>query len=289
MIVRKDSYLQGAVDFLIESAPDVQARYAGCLELARQARDAGLRAIVLLDDLTQTIHKAYYVNRYVEGIQALGGITLNRTAGGYDVRTVEFACRLGARVVRLATCDARGAGPQEPSSFGQAVEPLTLLNEKRTDLLPVAKKILDIMARHRVVILTGGIDAQEALAVARYCKEIGCTRLVVGGVNALLDQYTDDVLGRLLRYGASMSLSHANLTPGRARQDPRECARLVDKFGPNAIVLESGLGSVENVSPSEGLRCFCHYLAKCGVSTDYVDLMVKRNPARLLGLEAAGG
>lgn len=284
MIVRKDSYLQGAVDFLIESGPDVEPRYAGVLELARQAREAGLRAVVLLDPLTQTIHKAYYVNRYLEGIQAFGGVTLNRTAGGYDVRTVEFACRLGARVVRLATHDARGAGPGEPLSFGHAVEPLSLLNEKRSDLLPVAKKIIDVMARNRVVILTGGIDAQEALAVARYCREIGSDRLVVGAVNAALDRYTDDVIARILRSGASLSLSYANLAPGRARQDPRECARLVDKFGPNAIVLESGLGSAEDVSPTEGLRCFCHYLAKCGVPTDYVDIMAKRNPARLLGL-----
>lgn len=285
MIVRKDSYLQGAVDFLIESGPDVEPRYAGALELARQARDAGLRAVVLLDHLTQTIHKAYYVNRYLEGIHAFGGITLNRTAGGYDVRTVEFACRLGARIVRLATYDARGAGPEEPFSFGHAVEPLSLLNDRRSDLLPAAKKMIDVMARNRVVILTGGVEPQEALAVARYCREIGCDRLVIGGVNAALDRYTDDILTRLLRYGASLSLSYANLAPGRARQDPRECARLVDKFGPNSIVLESGVGGAEDVSPTEGLRCFCHYLAKCGVSTDYVEIMVKRNPARLLGLD----
>lgn len=73
MIVRKDAFLQGAIDFHIHSGPDTHPRYGSCLELARQARDAGLRAIVLKDQMTQSIHKAYFVNKYVEGIQAFGG------------------------------------------------------------------------------------------------------------------------------------------------------------------------------------------------------------------------
>lgn len=106
MIIRKDPFLQGAIDFHIHSGPDTHPRYGSCLEIARQARDAGMRAIVLKDQMTQSIHKAYFVNKYVEGIQAFGGITLNRMVGGYDIRTVEFACRLGAKVIWFATHDS---------------------------------------------------------------------------------------------------------------------------------------------------------------------------------------
>jgi hypothetical protein len=106
MIVRQDPFLQGAIDFHIHSGPDSHPRYASCLELARQAREAGLRAIVLKDQMTQSIHKAYFINKYLGGIQAFGGITLNRMVGGYDIRTVEFACRSGAKVIWLATHDS---------------------------------------------------------------------------------------------------------------------------------------------------------------------------------------
>ena len=295
MIVRKDQFLQGAIDFHIHSGPDSHPRYGSCMDLARQARDAGLRAIVLKDQLTQSIHKAYFVNRYVEGIQAFGGITLNRTVGGYDVRTVEYACRLGAKVVWLATHDSGYAIDSAKKghydaiyvkafSFGYNVEPLTVFNAERTDLLPEVKKIIDIIAGYQVILQTGHIGPDEALAVARYCRKIGFKQLVITHVNSFLNDYTDEVIAELIREGALIELSYGDLVPRHARQDPRVCARLVDRFGPKNCILESDLGTWENISPTEGLRCFCHYLVYSGVPADYVNLMVKDNPARLLGL-----
>jgi hypothetical protein len=295
MIVRKDAFLQGAIDFHIHSGPDTHPRYGSCLELARQARDAGLRAIVLKDQMTQSIHKAYFVNKYVEGIQAFGGITLNRMVGGYDIRTVEFACRLGAKVIWLATHDSgytieaakRGhydAIYVKSFSFGYPVEPLSVLNQERTDLSPEVKKIIEIIAGYRVILQTAHIDPREALAVAGYCQKIGYKKLVITHVNAFLNEYTDEVIAELIKKGAFIELSYGTMAPRHGRQDPHVCARLVDRFGPTRCILESDLGTWENISPTEGLRCFCHYLVYCGVPPDYIHIMVKDNPARLLEL-----
>ncbi len=295
MIVRKDPFLQGAIDLHIHSGPDTHPRYGSCLELARQARDAGLRAIVLKDQMTQSIQKAYFVNKYVGGIQAFGGITLNRTVGGYDPRTVEYACRLGAKMVWLATHDSgytiesakRGhydAIYVKAYSFGYPVEPLCVLNAARTELLPEVKEIIDRIARHRVVLQTAHIDPQEALAVTRYCKQIGYRKVVITHVNSFLDEYTDEIIAELIKNGAMIELSYSDMVPRHARQDPKVCARLVDKFGPKNCLMETDLGTWENISPTEGLRCFCHYMVNCGVPADYVNLMVKDNPARLLDL-----
>jgi hypothetical protein len=295
MIVRKDAFLQGAIDFHIHSGPDTHPRYGSCLELARQARDAGLRAIVLKDQMTQSIHKAYFVNKYVEGIQAFGGITLNRMVGGYDIRTVEFACRLGAKMIWLATHDSgytieaakRGhydAIYVKAFSFGYPVEPLSVLNKQKTDLSPEVKKIIEIIAGYRVILQTGHIDPQEALAVADYCQKIGYKKLVITHVNSFLEEYTDEIIAELIRKGAFIELSYGDMVPRHARQDPHVCARLVDRFGPARCILESDLGTWENISPTEGLRSFCHYLVYCGVPADYIHIMVKDNPARLLEL-----
>jgi hypothetical protein len=295
MMVRKDPFLQGAIDLHIHSGPDTHPRYASCLELARQARDAGLRAIVLKDQMTQSIQKAYFVNTYVGGIQAFGGITLNRMVGGYDPRTVEYACRLGAKMIWLATHDSaytiesakRGhydAIYVKAYSFGYPVEPLSVLNPERTALLPEVQEIIDRIARHRVVLQTAHIDPEEALFVTRYCKEIGYRKVVITHVNSFLDEYTDEIIAELIKNGAMIELSYSDMVPRHARQDPKVCARLVDKFGPTNCLMESDLGTWENISPTEGLRCFCHYLVNCGVPADYVNIMVKDNPARLLDL-----
>jgi hypothetical protein len=296
MIVRKDPFLQGAIDFHIHSGPDTNRRYGNCLDLARQARDAGLRAIVLKDHMTQSIHKAYFVNQYVGGIQAFGGITLNRMVGGYDPRTVEFACRLGAKVIWFATFDSNytiESGKRghydgiyvKVFSFGYDVEPLTVLNKERTELLPEVKRIIEAIARYGVILQTAHIDPEEVLAVARYCKMIGYNKLVITHVNSFLEEYTDEVIGELIKNGATIELSYGDMFPRHARQDPHVCARLVDRFGPKNCIIETDLGVWENISPTEGLRCFCHYLVCCGVPVDYINIMVKDNPARLLDLK----
>ena len=266
-----------------------------CLDLARQARDAGMRAIVLKDQMTQSIHKAYFVNKYIEGIQAFGGITLNRMVGGYDLRTVEFACRLGAKMIWFATHDSglhdrgRQEGPLRRHlrqglfvrvSRGAAAR----FQQGENGSPPGSEEDHRSIARHRVILQTAHIDPEEALAVARYCKKIGHKKLVITHVNSFLDEYTDEIIDELIRNGAMIEISYSDMVPRHARQDPHVCARLVDRFGPTHSIMESDLGTWENVSPTEGLRCFCHYLAYCGVPADYVNLMVKDNPARLLGL-----
>ena len=296
MIVREDPFLRGAIDFHIHSGPDTHPRYGDCLVLARQARDAGMRAIVLKDQMTQSIHKAYFVNKYVEGIKAFGGITLNRMVGGYDARTVEYACRLGAKVIWFATHDSSytinsarkghyDAIYVKAYSFGCEVEPLSVLNEEKSELTREIKEIIDIMARYHVVIQTAHIDPQEALAVARYCKKMGYEKLVITHVNSFLKEYTDDIIAGLIGNGAMIELSYGDLVPRHARQDPHVCARLVNTFGPENCILGTDLGTLENISPTEGLRCFCHYLNKCGIAENSIEIMVKRNPARLLDFE----
>jgi hypothetical protein len=146
------------------------------------------------------------------------------------------------------------------------------------------KKIIEIIANYRVILQTGHIDPQEALAVAGYCQKIGYKKLVITHVNSFLNEYTDEVIAELIRKGAFIELSYGDLVPRHGRQDPHVCARLVDRFGPTRCILESDLGTWENISPTEGLRCFCHYLVYCGVPADYIHIMVKDNPARLLEL-----
>lgn len=88
----------------------------------------------------------------------------------------------------------------------------------------------------------------------------------------------------MIKKGAFIELSYGTMDPRHARQDPHVCARFVERFGPARFILESDLGTWENISPTEGLRCFCHYLVYCGVPSDYIHIMVKDNPARLLEL-----
>src|SRR5690242_13543796 len=80
--------LAGVVDFHCHTAPDVVARSITDFELARLAKAAGLRAIVLKNHYTMTADRAQLVMREVPGIEVFGGIALNRSVGGLNAEAV---------------------------------------------------------------------------------------------------------------------------------------------------------------------------------------------------------
>ncbi len=42
---------------------------------------------------------------------------------------------------------------------------------------------------------------------------------------------------------------------------------------------------MDNPLPPQGLRIFAQSLVKAGVNAEEIDIMIRRNPARLLGLD----
>ena len=89
--------------------PDGTARKVDVIELARVAKAAGMRAIVLKNHYEPTASLAYVVGEVVPGIEVFGGISLDLTVGGVNPAAVEWMTRVkGARgkVVWLPTFDS---------------------------------------------------------------------------------------------------------------------------------------------------------------------------------------
>ena len=92
-------FLEGSVDLHVHSAPDVDQRRYDDLELAREARRAGMGGILLKSHQFSTVERASLVSRVVDGIQIFGGIVLNETVGGLNPSAVRVALLMGARQV----------------------------------------------------------------------------------------------------------------------------------------------------------------------------------------------
>ena len=101
-----DSVLNGAVDIHIHVGPDYMPRYADAQTLAEEARDAGMRAIVVKCHLTSTVGAAHAASLAVPEVKVFGSISLNGTVGGLSPRSVTAAVKSGAKVVWLPTTDA---------------------------------------------------------------------------------------------------------------------------------------------------------------------------------------
>src|ERR1700694_3890575 len=91
--------LVGAVDTHVHSAPDLVPRKLNDLDAARQARAAGMAAIVLKNHFFTTALRAQLVVSEVPRIRVVVSIVLNQPMGGTNPWAVEAAARAGAKVV----------------------------------------------------------------------------------------------------------------------------------------------------------------------------------------------
>lgn len=61
-------------------------------------------------------------------------------------------------------------------------------------------------------------------------------------------------------------------------------ARAVEEIGARSLVVSSDLGQSANMTHPDGLEVAIAEMKKEGISEGDIDLMMRKNPARLLGL-----
>ncbi len=267
--------LRGAIDFHAHSDPDSVPRSLDALELAEIARARGMRGMVLKNHWAPTASLAFLVRRRVPGIEAFGGIALDRAVGGLNVEAVErMAHTRGGwgRVVWLPTFDA---------------EKIPL--ERNGELLPEVRQVLAVVAREKLVLETGHYPPAVALRVIRAARAAGIERIIV--THAMMppinmsveEQKQAAAMGAYIEFAWGGTMP-SPVVPGQATVSVDDYARAMRAVGPEHCIMVSDLGQAGNPTHPDGLRAFAEALLKRGFTTAEVDLMLKTNPAKVLGL-----
>ena len=193
---RARTLVQGAYDLHVHVAPDVMPRRITDLELAARCRAVGLAGFCLKSHYVPTAERAAVVTAAVQGVHALGSITLNASVGGMNPLAVEIAARQGARVVWLPTVDSAnqrahaqamppGATPpvwmalqDDLRSKGMRAPEVQVVNAEGKPL-PQTMDVLRVIADHDLVLATGHLSPNEILAVTRAAFQVGVRHVVV--------------------------------------------------------------------------------------------------------------
>ncbi len=275
------SALTGAIDIHVHSLPDDRPRSVDAIEAARQARDRGMRAIVLKNHYESTAGLVHLVRTLVPGIEVFGGIDLNLTVGGINPAAVEHMTKVTGgwgRIVWMPTFDA-----ENQVRFSKESRPFVSVSRNGA-LIPEVRQVIGLIATHNLILATGHSSADEGLMLLREARTQGVQRMVVThAINPPIEMTVAQMqdaakLGAFIEFVGSTPVS----PDASARYD--RFADAIRRIGPDVVVLSSDLGQMGNPLPADGFGAFLAAMRARGFSQPEIDRMARQNPARLLGL-----
>jgi uncharacterized protein DUF6282 len=281
-----DLNLKGAIDFRVHSSPESFPRSIDADDVARLAKENGMRALVLANHNESTAALAYMVRKAVPGIEVFGGIMLNQSVGGLNTEAVKRMTMMKGgygRIVWFPTSSAENfltyfhtPGPGVPVA-------------KDGHLVPAALDMIGFIAQnHQLVLATGHLSAEEASLVVHEAHLRGVTHIVVTNPLGIFTHMTLPAMQQAAREGAYFEFIYNSVIGDKPQNTIKEYAEGIKRIGPQFCIIATDFGAVDvpylPFHP-QALLEFMEALREQGISVKDINLMVKTNPARLLGLE----
>jgi len=285
------SILEGAIDIHLHPGPSISRRRVDIFEAARDAYKVGMRALVYKPLYFATMNEAYAAQKIVQGIKVFGGVTLDQIAGGLRPATVEVAIKFGAKVIWMPLFDSvrtRERTAKVPfyksRLFGD--DELTIFDSDNKIKKNVIE-IVDLIASAPGTILdTSHLSPKESIALIGLAKKRGVENIVVTHPCANIIGASIEEQKEMVRLGAYLNHCFGPILPKPtgAGQNPEEVAQAIKEVGAENCVLSTDMGIWYSPPPVEGLRSFVEILMQLDITQEEIELMIKKNPARLLGL-----
>lgn len=285
-----DEIMHGAIDMHVHFGPDMPptndlavARRLDGIGTARQARDAGMRAVVIKSHHWPTGALARTIQPMFPEVSLFGTVVLNYSLGGLNPFAVEVGAKIGCKVLFAPTWNAEYHASGRRSGGSKARPPVGLrgraglvIVDDKGKLLPEMHEILDIAKANDMVVATGHVSVEEHLELVAEAQRHGIQRIVVSHVR---DDTPLDLRRRMADQGAAIELVWR---PGLNPKPLIESARGV---GVDRCAMTVDGGQAFGTLPADTFRAFVGQLLFHGMSVEEVKTMAQKVPARVLGLD----
>ncbi len=270
--------LAGAIDFHVHSGPDSRPRSVSDLEVARMTQRAGLRGIVLKNHFTMTADRAALAMAQVEDLEIFGAVVLNRAVGGLNAEAVRQMVQFDGgrgKVVWLPTFDAEyyvttqgGSGPFVSVTHEGAP-------------LPELAEIFTLVAENDLVLAMGHSSPEEVLVLIPEARRYGVEKILV--THVFSQRPSRSQMQQMADAGAILEIDWYAVYLGN--QSVTGYVSAIQEIGAEHFLMSSDLGQADSPSHVDGLRAYVTALRGAGITDGQIDLMLRRNPAWLLGLD----
>ena len=251
-----------------------------------------MRGLVFKSHGESTAILAYHLGLEMPDMSLIGGIVLNRTIGGINLAAVERLASIKGhpgRVVWMPTEDSEAqvklTGKLHPDWRPKQIVAVS----KEGELLPEVKAVIAFIAANDLILATGHLGAPEALLVLKEGQARGVKHMIAthpmdfGGVMTL------EQMEQAAKTGAVLEFDFRHLVEAGG-------AEIIRKLGVEHCFVSEfwtyelpGPPSAEPFKPIEyaGLERvgrFVEQMHAKGFTDEELDILVKTNPARVLGL-----
>ncbi len=282
--------LEGSIDIHIHSAPDIYPRILNVMELARHAKENGMRAILVKNHFAMTGAQAKIATDETE-FPVFGGIALNLSVGGLNIHAVDIALKLGTKMVWLPTLHSRKFVEHKSHVAHLAggiradVQGIYLLNDDGS-LKEELHPIFDLIAEKDAILATGHVSVEEAKVAVLEAAERGVKKILVTHPLASFCNYGVSDMKEILDIGATY-LEHTYNDVTRQVSHPIKLEDLyngIKAIGPKHCIMSTDSGQWLNPVPVQQMGIYIKDMLNFGIAERDIRTMVSNNPAHILGI-----
>lgn len=285
-----DELLKGVCDIHLHCRPDSRERSADEYSFMKDAMIAGYRAVMFKSNDFSCHDRAYVIRQALPYAECFGSFCMNRVHGDkVNVFAAQKAVETSGglcRCIWMPTLDAAYHYRHE----GRKEKGIPVLNDNG-QVLPEVIKVMEICADADIIFATGHSSPEESIELVRKAHEVGVKRVVVTHASSYIWTMTPDQIKRCIDFGAYIEYCYLPCLWGEGTKMPQYQRQGIEDFAsfiridPARSFISTDLGQAVMPHPIEGMRDCILKLQSIGVSKSNIDLLVRSNPAWLIGLD----
>ena len=285
-----DRLLKGVCDIHLHCRPDSRERPVDEYGFMKDAMAAGYRAVMFKSNDFSCHDRAYLIRQALPDAECFGSFCMNRVHGDrVNVFAAQKAVETSGglcRCIWMPTLDAAYQYQHE----GRKDKGIPVLGDNG-QVLPEVVKVMEICAEADIIFATGHSSPEESLSLLRKAQEVGVKRVVVTHANSYIWTMTPDQIKRCIDLGAYIEYCYLPCLWGEGTKMPQYQRQSIEDFvsfvriDPTRSFISTDLGQAVMPHPIEGTRDCILKLLSAGVSQSDIDLLVRSNPAWLIGLD----
>lgn len=284
-----DKLLAGVSDIHVHAAPDTKDRSINELAFAKQAKEVGYRSIMYKSNDWSCHDRAYLIRQALPDFECFGSLCMNRAHGDkVNVYAAQMAVKTTGhfcRCIWMPTLDS-----QYQHTYYKTKQKGIPVLSNTGEVLPEVVSVMEICAEADIIFATGHCSPKESIVLAKKAREVGVNKFVVTHANSLIWKMTHEQIKEVIDLGGYIEYCYLTNLWGKGTGLP-DFERMTDeefvaftKISPERSFITTDLGQVNMPNPIEGMRACIKALLKADIPQPHIDLMVRSNPALLMGL-----